>query len=355
MPCLELTPAVVSVKTVAQLQRELDLKEVEETFWTDSKVVLGYIANEKRRFHIFIGNRVQQIQEHSCPTQWGYVNTKSNLADHASLGPNSQELQKSSWIAGPPFLWEDKSCWPAQSSSEAKETFTLSDDDPEVKKGVTLVTNTDESFTNITSHLEYFSDYHQAKKTVALCFLYIGKLKERLRSKKPRNPEDPSLKAIPVSNSQVASMKQATSQSQSITVATMKQAELVILRALQAIHFDEEIEQDLHCVAKWCCENHLLINPDKTKLLFLGTRQMLSRLQEVPRVTFLGKILKPTVSAKDLGVLLDPNLTFDYHISTVVSSCLSKLCQINRVKKSFDKTTLELLITALVFSKMLGE
>ena len=74
--------------------------------------------------------------------------------------------------------------------------------------------------------------------------------------------------------------------------------------------------------------------------------------QEVPRVTFLGKILKPTVSAKDLGVHLDPNLTYDHHISTVVSSCLSKLCQINRVKKSFDKTTLELLITALVFSKM---
>ena len=36
-----------------------------------------------------------------------------------------------------------------------------------------------------------------------------------------------------------------------------------------------------------------------------------------------------------------------------MSSCLSKLCQINRVKNSFDKTTLELLITALVFSKML--
>lgn len=63
-----------------------------------------------------------------------------------------------------------------------------------------------------------------------------------MRSKKPTNPEDPSLKVIPVSNSQVASMKQATSQSQSITVATMKQAELVILRALQAIHFDEEIK-----------------------------------------------------------------------------------------------------------------
>ena len=49
----------------------------------------------------------------------------------------------------------------------------------------------------------------------------------------------------------------------------------------------EKLEQDLHSVAQWCCENHLLINPDKTKLLFLGTRQMLSRLPEDPRVVFL--------------------------------------------------------------------
>ena len=59
------------------------------------------------------------------------------------------------------------------------------------------------------------------------------------------------------------------------------------------------------------------------------------------------------VSAKDLGVFLDPHLTYDHHISCVVSSCFAKLCQINRVKRSFDRETLELLITSLVFSKML--
>ena len=115
----------------------------------------------------------------------------------------------------------------------------------------------------------------------------------------------------------------------------------------------EKLEQDLHSVAQWCCENHLLINPDKTKLLFLGTRQMLSRLPEDPRVVFLGKTLKPTDSAKDLGVFLDPHLTYYHHISCVTSSCFTKLCQINRVKRSFDQETLELLITSLVFSKML--
>lgn len=243
VPRLELTAAVVSVKTSAQLQRELDYEGVEDVFWTDSKVVLGYIANETRRFHIFVGNRVQQIQEHSSPAQWHYVDTKSNPADHASRGLNPQQLPKSSWFTGPAFLWKDKTYWPVHSSNEAKEAFTLSEDDPEVKKGVTLVTNTDEPHASWTSRLEYFSDYHRAKKAVALCLLYIKKLKERVKSRKPACFEKPSPKIIQRrSISQEASTPEVTSQSQFLTVATMQQVEIFVIRAVQATHFDEEIK-----------------------------------------------------------------------------------------------------------------
>lgn len=189
VPRLELTAAVVSVKICTQLQRELDYEGVKEVFWTDSKVVLGYIANETRRFHIFVGNRVQQIQEHSSPDQRHYVDTKSNLADHASPGLNPQGLQNSSWITGPAFLWKDKSCWPV---NEAKEIFTLSEDDPEVKNKVALVTSTDKSFASLASRLKYFPDYHWAKKAIELCLLYMQKLKERVKSRKSARLEKPS-------------------------------------------------------------------------------------------------------------------------------------------------------------------
>ena len=33
--------------------------------WTDIKVVLGYIANETKRFHLFVANRVGFIHFHS--------------------------------------------------------------------------------------------------------------------------------------------------------------------------------------------------------------------------------------------------------------------------------------------------
>ena len=40
-----------------------------------------------------------------------------------------------------------------------------------------------------------------------------------------------------------------------------------------------QITEELKEVASWCCQNSLLINPDKTKLLLTGTRKM---LQNVP-------------------------------------------------------------------------
>jgi hypothetical protein len=40
-------------------------------------------------------------------------------------------------------------------------------------------------------------------------------------------------------------------------------------------------------------------------------------------------------SAKDLGVTLDRHLNYDKHVSLLVSSCMNKLCQINRAKNSF--------------------
>ena len=47
------------------------------------------------------------------------------------------------------------------------------------------------------------------------------------------------------------------------------------------------VPEDLRRVAEWCCANHLLVNPDKAKLLLFRTRQLLSQLRDVT-VRFLG-------------------------------------------------------------------
>ena len=84
IPRLELTAATVSVKVGAMLESELPYDNISSTYWTDSRVVLGYINNDVRRFHMFVANRVQMIRENSDITTWRYVDSDCNPADDAS-------------------------------------------------------------------------------------------------------------------------------------------------------------------------------------------------------------------------------------------------------------------------------
>ena len=96
-----------------------------------------------------------------------------------------------------------------------------------------------------------------------------------------------------------------------------------------------DLRVDLHRTGQWCSNNHLLLNPSKTKLMVFGSRQMHSRL-DTPSLTFMGRELVPEHTAKDLGVILDKNLTYDEHITKTVSSCMSCLGQISRTKHTFE-------------------
>ena len=62
IPLLELTAAVVAVKWAQTLQFEFRYNEVQHFFISDSKVVLGYVANRSLRFFVFVANRVNFIQ-----------------------------------------------------------------------------------------------------------------------------------------------------------------------------------------------------------------------------------------------------------------------------------------------------
>ena len=62
--------AVVSSAVSKMVEEELELRIDQEYFWTDSQVVLGYINNDARRFHVFVANRVQRIRDATDTTQW---------------------------------------------------------------------------------------------------------------------------------------------------------------------------------------------------------------------------------------------------------------------------------------------
>ena len=54
-------------------------------------------------------------------------------------------------------------------------------------------------------------------------------------------------------------------------------------------HSLRHVEEDLHRVFEWCCRNSLLVNPEKTKTLVVGTGQLMNQLEAPVDINFMGK------------------------------------------------------------------
>ena len=156
VPRLELTAAVVSMKISSLLQKELNYQDMQEFFWTDSRVVLGYISKEARLFHTFVANRVQAIRDHASPEQWRYVDTKDNPADDASRGLGANELIRSErWWNGLNFLWKPL-------PNETNFDPQVPPDDPEVRK-VKVLASTSAEHSDLIDDIKHFSNWFHAK------------------------------------------------------------------------------------------------------------------------------------------------------------------------------------------------
>ena len=72
VPKFELAAATLAVTINRVVMKELEgqMKIDTVTYWTDSMIVLKYIANDIRRFVTFVANRIDVIGEESEPSQW---------------------------------------------------------------------------------------------------------------------------------------------------------------------------------------------------------------------------------------------------------------------------------------------
>ena len=232
IPRLELTAATVSVRVASMLKEELDYGGLQDFYWTDSKVVLGFINNESRRFQVYVANRVQFIRDHTSPDQWRYVESGSNPADEASRGMNAKEfMQRSQWIKGPDFLWQTEDHWPQQDSYEKE----VDHNSPDVK-GVTANATVIEEHENMLSRFKGFSKWQVLKGAVALCMEYKRRLKMRASKtdKRPVTVDGPQVNG----RSRECEGCPATS----FMVRDLEQAETEILKLVQANYFDKEIK-----------------------------------------------------------------------------------------------------------------
>ena len=211
IPRLELTAGLVSCKVSNLLNKELNL-DVTNYYWIDSQVVLSYISNESKRFHIYVSNRVQQIRELSNVKEWNYIPTDLNPADDASRGMSLENIDNNCrWFKGPDFLYKHK--FP---QFGIKHT-DLDESDPEVKVKCYFATSESncDNF-HLLESMSKFSSWYRAKRAVANCHKF-AKIWYR--------------KSV---------LKQSIEYT-SCSASDLKEAEIVILKLTQLFYFKDEL------------------------------------------------------------------------------------------------------------------
>ena len=113
IPRLELCGAHLLTQLMSHVQQVLEIPLNNVFAWTDSTVVLAWLAGDPRRFKPYVGNRVSQIVEHLPSSRWRHVGGSDNPADCASRGLFPSELlQYKLWWEGPNWLYFAPPDWP---------------------------------------------------------------------------------------------------------------------------------------------------------------------------------------------------------------------------------------------------
>ncbi|CAI5657210.1 unnamed protein product [Oreochromis niloticus] len=170
IPRLELSSAVTSVRIGDIIRGELEIENVQEYYWTDSKVVLGYVNNDAKRFQTFVANRIQRIRSSTKPEQWRYVNSEDNPADGASRGLTAVQIKESNWLKGPNFLWQQNLPHEVGMVGEVEAT------DPELQRAHVHAVKAREQ-TPMVNRLTKFSDWSRVVRAIARLKRFVREFK----------------------------------------------------------------------------------------------------------------------------------------------------------------------------------
>lgn len=165
IPRLELCAAVLATEVAELIQDELDLQLDAVRFYCDSKVVLGYIHNQTKRFFVYVHNRIRRIRQTTTPDQWCYVSTDDNPADHASRSVPASQLAHTTWFTGPNFLRQ-----PSPPDKDTTQAFELvnPESDVEIRPEVSTFLTQGKNKGLTTTRFERFSSMRSLTRAVTL-------------------------------------------------------------------------------------------------------------------------------------------------------------------------------------------
>nr|XP_049463443.1 uncharacterized protein LOC125906840 [Anopheles coluzzii] len=120
LPRLELSAALLLAHLYEKVSGALKI-EIKPYFWSDSSIVLHWLAANPSRWKTFVANRVSEIQHLTANGKWNHVPGIENPADIISRGMDPAQLQHATlWWNGPNWLNEEPLIFPTKVASKVE-------------------------------------------------------------------------------------------------------------------------------------------------------------------------------------------------------------------------------------------
>ena len=125
------------------------------------------------------------------------------------------------------------------------------------------------------------------------------------------------------------------------------------MRFTDVLWYWRNLERCVGQIQDWCTLKRLQLNPDKTELIWFGSKANLAKLKADELCLHLGSVdIKLSTVVQDLGIWLDSELTMHDHISRIACSCFFRLHQLFQLRVVVCHSTMQRLISALVLSRL---
>ncbi|XP_037811311.1 uncharacterized protein LOC119603370 [Lucilia sericata] len=172
IPRLELCGAVLLAEMVDSILLKFDINNYSIFCWTDSMIVLSWLAKPACSWLTFVANRVSKITQITSISMWNHVASESNPADLASRGLYPQDLINNElWWYGPHWLRSSHENWKSNSTK----------DFPEIEMERKSVKTHFSYFNNYEDLLERFSSFPKAMRVIAYVYRFYFNTHSRYR------------------------------------------------------------------------------------------------------------------------------------------------------------------------------
>ena len=113
----------------------------------------------------------------------------------------------------------------------------------------------------------------------------------------------------------------------------------------------KKMEQCIAEIRSWMASNYLRLNDDKTEIVFIGRKSLVSKVGTVS-LEIGDSVIQSSTKARNIGMIVDNVLNLKSHINQMCKGAWFHLRNIGMIKQFLSKETCEKLIHAFVTAKL---